>query len=439
MLPMAKTMDILSRPEHLLDDAPMDDWPKQTLWAKFEHVEQSREGGTVAVFDSIDAEWFDEKNPSRRGWLTKPEAESGNHISILAISEARLEHRQRWYRFVLGPGRAGAPIFAQEINLHDSKVALQYDSLLGLPVPRPLLDLRPATRDEAVRLGAAGSLANDPDAEIEDLERLLGKVGKPTSAAVFDVGQGNWNALLRSSVSVLLFDFGGGVGAHLKTFPMTFKKFCFEGSPPVVLSHWDWDHWSSAVRFPEAQRLTWIVPRQGSLGPTHARFFAALRAQGNVLIYPRNKMLGSHAVRLQQACGNASNRNETGLALLMCNDTQTMLLPGDAGYGSLTLPTTLTSVVVPHHGGRSRSSSHSMPGFDGSPAGRAVLSYATNNHFKHPTRTSLGLHTCWAHGLLRTANRGPKKAPGHVELHWKASAKATLPCCKNSALPLPQR
>jgi hypothetical protein len=434
-------MDILSRPDHFLDDAPMDDRPEQTVWAKFEHFEQSGQNGTVAVLDGIDADWFDERSPSERGWLTRAGAESGDHVSILAVSGDELEKHQTWYRIVLGPGRVRAPIFAHEIDLHDARVALQYDSLLGLGVPRPLLDLKPATRAEAARLGAAGSLAEYPDADLEDIEQLLGEVCEITSAAVLDVGQGNWNALLCRGVPSLLFDLGGGVGAHLTSFPATFDKFCFEARPLVVLSHWDWDHWSSAVRFPEAQQLTWIVPRQRSLGPTHARFLAALQATGTVLIFPRNKTLHSRSrtVQLQQALGRASSANETGLAMLICNGAQAILFPGDAGYGSLRLPDALTSVVIPHHGGLSRSSKRTLPRSDHASVGRAVLSYAANNHFKHPTRASVNLHRHWAARLLRTADRGPGETPGHVELHWTPPARATPPCCPKSALPLPQR
>jgi hypothetical protein len=54
-------------------------------------------------------------------------------------------------------------------------------------------------------------------------------------------------------------DLGGGVIGHATSFPADFKRLCLTRSPTIVLSHWDWDHWSSAGRFPAAQTMTWIV------------------------------------------------------------------------------------------------------------------------------------------------------------------------------------
>jgi hypothetical protein len=434
-------MDILTIPEHLLDDAPTDDRPAQTLWAKFTHIEEPQPRRRVAILDSIVSEWFDDTRSPEPGWLTRSGADAGENTSILAVPATGLVRRQTWYQVRLGPGRVAAPIHAHEVDLGRDRAALQYDSMLNLPTPRPLIDLRPATRSEASRLGAAGSLSNDRDADIEVLEQLLKEVGEVTSAAVLDVGQGNWNALLRDGAPTLLFDLGGGVGAHLKTFPAGFTEFCFEERPPVVLSHWDWDHWSSAARFPQARELTWIVPRQGSLGPTHARFLAALRVEGNVLVYPAKAALGSATIQLQQAKGPTSSRNETGLAALVRKGPQAILFPADAGYGSLNLPKTLTSVVVPHHGGRSKGPKLSPPPCDGSSASRAVLSCARHNHYGHPTRASKLMHESWAGPgrLLQTCNRGPGEAAGHVELHWQSPAVPTPACCLHSALPLPQR
>jgi beta-lactamase superfamily II metal-dependent hydrolase len=437
-------MDILAPAPYLGDDELQDDRPPQSLWAKLDHVEV-HDGHTIAVLDAIDADWFGgharrEPATSRpRGWLTRPGADSGEWTSILAVAAARLPEWQAWYRVELGGGRRGSA-FTPAVPLTDREpVALQYDSLLGLGVPRPLESLRPATRAEAQRLGAAGSLADDEDASADRVADALSSAGNVTSAAVFDVGQGGWNALLEEGRATLLFDLGGGVVSHRSTFPSSFDTFCFEEEPSVVLSHWDWDHWSSAVRFPIAQSLTWIVPRQGSLGPTHARFLGALRENGIVVVFPRGSVVTSGDLDLQQAAGRTTSKNETGLALLVRRTQQAMLFPGDAGYATLDLPGTLTSVVVPHHGGKTRSTATSLPSADGSLAGRAVFTYSDPNYNSHPAPASVALHADWAAQVLNTKDRGPRGEPGHVELHWSSPASATAACCRRSALPLRQR
>lgn len=435
-------MDILGRPERLLDDAPLDDREPQSLWAKLDHIDIHPSGYEVAVFDAVNADWFAAAAHSVGGF-TRPDTGLGEHVSIVTLATGGRDLRQRWYRIELGRGRYAAPMHAWEIELRNAAVALQADSLLGLSTPRPIVDLRPATRAEAAALGAAGSMSDLADAPPSSVDELLADLPEATSVGVLDVGQGNWNVLLHRGCACLLYDLGGGVLAHLRSFPADFTRFCFAARPPVVLSHWDWDHWSSAARFPEAQKLTWIVPRQGSLGPTHARFLAALRAHGSVrvLSLPNGQSIGPSHARLQQATGPARSRNATGLALVVTSPCgrRVVLLPGDAGYANLQLPKHLTSLVVPHHGGVTRSSAKTLPSSDGESCGRAVISVGATSP-KHPSEQSLKLHDGWGNGLLLTSNRGTSPNKGaHVELHWHSPATATPPCCEDSILPLDQR
>jgi hypothetical protein len=70
--------------------------------------------------------------------------------------------------------------------------------------------------------------------------------------------RGSANAVLDlNGVPCMYADLGGGVIGHATSFPADFKRLCL--TPTIVLSHWDWDHWSSAGRFPAAQTMTWIV------------------------------------------------------------------------------------------------------------------------------------------------------------------------------------
>src|SRR5580693_2107998 len=56
------------------------------------------------------------------------------------------------------------------------------------------------------------------------------------------------------------------MSSHPSTWPTAMTGFCFANSPPIVLSHWHYDHFSAANRFPIARTMSWIAPNQ-TLGP----------------------------------------------------------------------------------------------------------------------------------------------------------------------------
>ena len=84
--------------------------------------------------------------------------------------------------------------------------------------------------------------------------------------AVYDVGQGNANALLNEYlIPEMYFD-------PVRLF-MVIKNstqnlvFCFTNNPAIILSHWDADHWAGTYAtmvgktYPAMNR-TWIAPLQ---------------------------------------------------------------------------------------------------------------------------------------------------------------------------------
>src|SRR5579871_3626379 len=88
-----------------------------------------------------------------------------------------------------------------------------------------------------------------PSASQGQLEHVLLPTGAHNHCgAVYDVGQGNCNAILGGNHfthhPILYFDMGGGVLNNAHTYPNALGSLCGFMHPPVVLSHWDWDHWS---------------------------------------------------------------------------------------------------------------------------------------------------------------------------------------------------
>lgn len=273
------------------------------------------------------------------------------------------------------------------------------------------------------------SLGGIPDADPRDLVASLSLRHQPYAVGIYEVGQGNCNAILDSQfVALLYFDFGGGVTQNAKTFPPQLRHFCFFYKPTIVLSHWDWDHWSSAraKRDPEAQQQTWIVPRQ-TFGGVHGAMAASIVSSGRLLIWPNTlPALRVGFIEIRKCTG--APRNDDGLVLL-AHDPQRERLPirltGDAQYEFMpeVFHTSYAGLVAMHHGGR-MSSSAPKP----SPAGNLVYSFGRDNSFDHAFPETRNWHiACGWTRALETAN--PKTPqPAHIAIGWGLLAPPVLRC-----------
>ena len=146
---------------------------------------------------------------------------------------------------------------------------------------------------------AADQVVLQPDQSADELRRRFWRFGAhATNALVHDVGQASCVTVLDQYFDpVCNFDFGWPISFNRKTAPAV-KPPCFQSRVPVVLSHWDMDHWGLAIRsFPtravgrsigvtfhaSALGREWIVPGFGAawggvrLGPIALSFCAALK------------------------------------------------------------------------------------------------------------------------------------------------------------------
>lgn len=214
---------------------------------------------------------------------------------------------------------------------------------------------------------------------------------------VYDVGQANWHALVDvdncpqvAPPVHLFFDFGLPTGWNYSTQPS--PPIDPLGSPyvklgaPVILSHWDMDHWAGAV-FGQplygtrglainwdpravADRI-WLVPNQGrfrsgqTLTPTAWRLALALHRYGNLLVWPSlmtrvQSREGDWIVKCDPPDTVKRNNNNTGLALFVAHRDCLglrgyILAPGDAEYASVYAfmhsSERIDHLVASHHGG----------------------------------------------------------------------------------------
>jgi hypothetical protein len=303
-----------------------------------------------------------------------------------------------------------------------------------------------ATTHLATRLRKVVSTAHIPDATDKEIDNALGNLAKAKIdwAVVYDVGQGNSIGLCNGRGSVeAYFDLGGGVLANAATFPSTLKNFCFTRNPPIILSHWDFDHWSSANRDTNALARTWLAPRQ-SVGPTHVALMTSIMSSGKLLLAPPG-LATKWRGQLQLEFCNGSGRNHSGIALTLSEKPngvgEQMLFPGDARYPclpSLSSKQNYLSAVAPHHGADMKN--RTVTTCLGLNPSRLVYSFGAGNTFSHPRYVTRVDHNGagWhdpviaagaAHYEVReTANRGSSSL-GHVLLGWKRHGTApTLPC-----------
>lgn len=411
-----------------------------TFWASPQSESQTANRTTFRVVEAVGTDWFEENRRDERGWMLAPDQGLSDNSWNILIRPDQLETEQTWFRLSLGPALPIDNVDEREVHDEFPNHALFYPQSLDSPLLREIEEVRPASRSESAELGRAASFADYPDASEKEIAQILASAAPTTSVAVFDVGLGNWNAVLRDGVPSLFFDIGGGYAANKRTFPPDFDTCCFFRRQPIVLSHWHSDHWSSADRFPESLRSTWIVPRQGSLKPKQADLFSRIASNGTLRIFPSGSRISSNGLELRQGSGPARDLNETGLALIAEGSNGTrFLFTGDCAYRHLDLGSLpFTSLVVPHHGSLSGVKRGSLPpASDGKLVGRAVVSFGEPNSYNNlPHPESLKVHRGWGNGFLQTATRLGRSA-GHIELKCDPSGSPSQGCC-GAPFPLPQ-
>ncbi|MCU4716036.1 hypothetical protein OCE25_27690 [Bacillus cereus] len=259
------------------------------------------------------------------------------------------------------------------------------------------------TRILVTKLNDDSNLANDladffslnhiSDAEESEIINLLKSDHEPEFIGVYNVGQGNCNAICNTiSVPLLYFDFGGGCAAHASTYP-TKQRYCMTNSPPIILSHWDTDHWAAASkgRFTKANDCKWIVPRQ-SLGPNHLLFAHQIHLKGNLKIWPsRIAALTIPNIGIIFTC-NGKRLNDSGLALLTTFKNMRVLLPGDADYRYIDprYLTNLDGLIATHHGANISGKSFALPITP--PNSKCAFSFGRKNSYDHPRLRSIRNH-----------------------------------------------
>lgn len=343
-----------------------------------------------------------------------------------------------WFRIRVAEPRGNVPI--------TEVVPLQlFQNLLTEGTALALADIKPVDEKTRKQLDRAVSTQHIASVGGEELKGIFQDVinRQIDWVVVYDVGQGNAIGLCDQTGGVSCYvDLGGGSGANLRTFPPALQAFCFTQCPPIILTHWDEDHWSSGLRDRRALAQRWIAPRQ-RMGGIQMAFVAAIISAGGRVLFVNGNMPPTRLGQLQLELCTGTGRNHSGIAVTLYEDTQDgnrrMLFPGDADYRYIPSFNTCgyVSVVTPHHGGPLQR--HTAPPRSPQQSeSRLVYSYGPNNTYQHPVLNTRAAHDAagWRDNAVNppgvevreTANRG-KNGLGHVLLGWQVHGQPPpLPC-----------
>lgn len=253
-----------------------------------------------------------------------------------------------------------------------------------------------------------------PEQDIKDLLNTGRTKNDAEFVAVYDVGHGNCNAFCNANGHPLLYyDLGGGCYKNKMTYPAVLK-FCNTFSPAVILSHWDTDHYQSAMMDTTLKTRDWIIPRQ-QVSKTHLRFFLSLT--GKRYIFPPGKPISFCWGTILLCNGPLSKKNHCGLAIDVklspsVNNINEVLLAADAAYQYIPLPATKlwNAMVATHHGAEFPTANSPVAGKSGK--GAIAYSYGFGNSYHHPRLPAVRAHNQAGWLLVNTR----RTRHGHIAL-----------------------
>lgn len=145
--------------------------------------------------------------------------------------------------------------------------------------------------------------------------------GTQPFVAIVNVGAGNCTALYDNrGKAIVYFDLGRPLPTHQNTQPVAVPKPCFCDSPLVILSHWDFDHYSMARDYVEARQLRWITPQQQTGTQSTKLLSQIIAAGGQVYVWtagaPSHLRFPWGFVEHSTRVGG--NENTSGLNLYVC-------------------------------------------------------------------------------------------------------------------------
>jgi hypothetical protein len=202
------------------------------------------------------------------------------------------------------------------------------------------------------------------------LKNAITADGDITSISIMDLGIAGCNLLIANDEPVCYFDAGSPLPSYNKTFPTGFTG-PIDGFP-VILSHWDWDHWSLVLRYPSLKDVMWHVNKKSPLSGKAASFKSGQKTAGNLVEYSSIKKGFIKNIDLYICSTSRSSggfaKNNTGLAIVVKNlelggKLGDVIMTGDANFNSASLSKKVNPIGVNavHHGSKNEKASENLP------------------------------------------------------------------------------
>jgi beta-lactamase superfamily II metal-dependent hydrolase len=220
---------------------------------------------------------------------------------------------------------------------------------------------------------------------------------------VRNVGQGNWNEIYSEGACQVIFDLGTSIHfSNQETRRIIDSGNTFNGSPTLVISHWDIDHYKGILQLStsEISSLCCIFAPEVLVTETSKRVFKMLE-DNNRFVVPIPELhsrkvkrkissqvlfSGSRFILFQGE--KSTNRNHSGLSLAVWAQDESVLLSGDSSYYQVfehmipAMPLNKKfNLVTPHHGGEA--GKFNMSSFNAASAKLAITSTGRNS-YGHP-------------------------------------------------------
>jgi hypothetical protein len=405
------------------------EFPRRGLYARVSRVDSlsaSPHRRSSFEFDCIDADYVDDVGPQLldgfRIEQTKPFAlirvvttasRFGDLAGVIPTSGD-------WFHLEIEPGGAGLPTWHAQLEAdgysRHARGVMTYARRLDAPDETSGPRSRPQTLGAAVAprlmlpssLAAACAALPKPTARTA-ISTILMSVPRAASILVRDVGQASFISLRDDrNRAILHFDVGSPISFNRHTFPSDFDIDRGE-EPPIILSHWDWDHLHAAFQRSHLLDCPWIVPDQ-RLGPGAARLARILAAKGNLLVRPANARLRFPFGELVQSQGLAGDLNDTGLTVLVTLASgRSALLTGDADYAHLmhAKAKSVDHLVATHHGARF-AAGVGAGAKQRKKKGKPMLSSPQPNVYRHPHTEALRKHATagWRTWITTAGRKG---------------------------------
>lgn len=371
-----------------------------TYYARLESYEVEN-GNCTVIFDGIEESYhltIDREKPNFR------EVRSA-HITLNLQREQLPSHIKSfkpecWYKLVIA-------LDSNVTNYIDGRIFHNYQNNTSRTIQVVhLLELKKRAK-KSKELSNIYQLNNIPGyadavASKEEILELLPTLNQKQDFwfRVVKVGQGSCNAIsliddpdgpgkeIIEPEEILYLAAGGGVVANASTYVR--NNYYPTPDAPVILCHWDMDHWISGEIMPEFKQTRWLVPEQKNLGISHIQFAQRLSEESRLYIWPKNlKRLNSPLIDIHKLPEN-KDRNYSGLVCITkssISSKKNAIYTGDAPFSrckSFLSEYDISIIITPHHAG-------DMPfkAIPKAPKDHVVVSsFGRDNTYNHPFKGS---------------------------------------------------